>query len=373
MDNNTDKILDNTNADSLNQVKNTADNEGSSGAAAAADGASAEAVASSNTGKKSFLKSRHGRIAAGTLAICAVMTVGIMLSAMSVNDTQYAVTVDGQEVCSFESSSDAAEAVGIVTKDFAPEGSDVKAVTADSFAVEAVKDKAKSEDKSELTPEEAAGKIKTALTDDSSKAELKVASNATEVRDFTPEPEYKKDETMLAGQARVEEEAEDGQKEVKISYVTVNGDITDQKETDGKVLKEGKSAVIYKGTRGLPEGADWKTFEGDPISVIGGGLGETALSHLGVPYSKWDCVDLVRNVYREMGIILPRSHKGIKNFGVGVSYANAKKGDIICYKAHVGIYLGDGKMVHSTSSAGGVHVGKVNTKKIVTVRRYVAD
>ena len=42
MDNNTDKILDNTNADSLNQVKNTADNEGSSGAAAAADGQTPE-------------------------------------------------------------------------------------------------------------------------------------------------------------------------------------------------------------------------------------------------------------------------------------------------------------------------------------------
>lgn len=321
--------------------------------------------------KKWLFKSRHGKIMAGTLAVCAVMTTGFMLSSMSSNNDTYAVSVNGETLCSFESREDAVKALDIVVNDYTAENSSIKAVNTDAIEVRSIDRKtAKEIEKAE--PEEAASRIEEVLGADEGNAEMRIASFATEVRAFTPEPEYKKDETMLAGQSRVESEAKNGQKEVKISYVTVNGEVADKTEEDGMILEKGKSAVIYKGTRGLPEGEDWKTYEGDPISVIGGGLGDTALSHLGVPYSKWDCVDLVRNVYREMGIILPRSHKGLKNFGVGVSYANAKKGDIICYKAHVGIYLGDGKMVHSTSGRG-VHVGTVNTNKLVTVRRYVGD
>lgn len=326
---------------------------------------------SDQTKEKKFLKKRPAKIAAGTLAICAVMTAGIMFTSMHDSDIGYAVSINGEQVATLASKDEAAEAVGLVVDEFSPEESDVKAVTTEAIDV-SVCDKEKPEG-DKVSPEVAASAITEALTSDNADAEMRIVSTATEVRSFTPEPNYIKDDTMLAGQSRVENEAEDGQKEIRITYTTVNGEVADKAEEEIQVLNEGVQATIYKGTRGLPEGEDWKTYEGDPISVIGGGLGDTALSHLGVPYSKWDCVDLVRNVYREMGITLPRSHSGIQHFGVGVSYANAKKGDIICYKRHVGIYLGDGKMVHSTSSSGGVHVGKVNTSKIVTVRRYVGN
>ena len=329
------------------------------------------AEANTKKEKKNLLKNRHGKILAGTLAICAVMTAGVLFTSVSSNNDTYAVSVNGRTLCAFESKEDATEALNIVVNDYTAEDSSVKAVAADAIEVSSIDRKAAKEaEKAE--PQEAAGRIEEALEAEGCKAEMRIASSATEVRDFTPEPDYKKDESMLAGQSRVESEAEKGQKEVKISYVTVNGEVADKTEEDGEVLEAGKSAVIYKGTRGLPEGEDWRTYEGDPISVIGGDLGETALSHLGVPYSKWDCVDLVRNVYREMGITLPRSHKGIRSFGVGVSYENAKKGDIICYSHHVGIYLGNGKMVHSIS-AKGVTVGTVDAGRILTVRRYVAD
>ena len=60
----------------------------------------------------------------------------------------------------------------------------------------------------------------------------------------------------------------------------------------------------------------------------------------------------------------------MKSSGIGVSYTNAKRGDIICYKSHVGIYLGNGKMVDATSH-GGVSIREVSTKKLVTVRRII--
>ncbi len=310
------------------------------------------------------------KILAGTMMICAVMAVGVLFSSMQNSAANYAVALNGEEICLLGSKEDAAQTMDIVVNDFTAEDSSVKAVDAEPLTI-IRKEKADTADEKKVAPEEAAALIEEACGSESDSG-IRIASTAAEVRTFTPEPDYRKDEAMYAGQTRIEEESKDGSKEVKITYVTVNGEVADKQEEDGEIYDEGKSAVIYKGTRGLPEGADWRTYEGDPVSAMGDAIGDKGLTHLGVPYSKWDCVSFVLNVYKEMGITLPRSHRGIQNFGYGVSYANARKGDIICYPHHVGIYLGNGKMVHSTSS-GGVHVGSVKPGKIVTVRRYVGN
>jgi len=60
------------------------------------------------------------------------------------------------------------------------------------------------------------------------------------------------------------------------------------------------------------------------------------------------------------GIKLPHYTGGIQKKGKKVSKKNLKRGDIIFPQhGHVGIYLGNGKMVHASSAHGKVIVAKV--------------
>lgn len=84
-----------------------------------------------------------------------------------------------------------------------------------------------------------------------------------------------------------------------------------------------------------------------------------------------DCSGFVMKVYAHFGYSLPHYSGAQRYCGVGVSYANAQPGDVICYDGHVGIYIGDGKMVNAHSSKYGIIVSAVNTSRIVAVRRIL--
>ena len=229
-----------------------------------------------------------------------------------------------------------------------------------------------------LSPEDAAEKISEALKDiKDDKVEVTTVSTKLEVITFTPEVKYEKDETRLAGDKEIVEEGRDGKEERLMSYTSVNGKIVDEEILESQILDKGKHEVIRKGTLGLPEGEDWRTYEGDPVYRDGNDLVATSLNYLGAPYKYGgsnletgiDCVWFVVRMYEKYGIKLPAGHKGLQNVGIAVSLADAQKGDIVCYKNHVGIYAGDGKMVEAVRK--GVRVGKINTSKLVTIRRVV--
>ena len=54
-----------------------------------------------------------------------------------------------------------------------------------------------------------------------------------------------------------------------------------------------------------------------------------------------------------------------------MSYSNAQLGDVICYNGHCGIYIGGGKMVNALGVKYGIVVSRVNTGRLVAVRRIV--
>jgi len=68
----------------------------------------------------------------------------------------------------------------------------------------------------------------------------------------------------------------------------------------------------------------------------------------------FDCSGFVDHVYRHsLGITLPRTSRGISKVGKPVSADELSPGDLVFYNtqhasfSHVGIYVGDGKFVHS--------------------------
>lgn len=62
---------------------------------------------------------------------------------------------------------------------------------------------------------------------------------------------------------------------------------------------------------------------------------------------------------------------GLGHCGKGVSYSNAQMGDVICYQGHCGLYIGGGKMVNALGVKYGIVVSKVNTGRLVAVRRII--
>ena len=231
---------------------------------------------------------------------------------------------------------------------------------------------------SKVISEEEAAKLIIDKFDKSDSSNVTVSYISTDYKTFTPEPDYKKDETMLAGESRVEKEGADGTKAVTTLVTTVNGEKVSKQKYRSPVVDEGTPAIIYKGTLGLPDGEDWKSYDGDPVYNNADDLVATAYNYIGAPYKHGgvdlktgvSCVGFVRAIYLKYGIKIGNSHHAMETAGIGVSYSNARKGDIICYNGHVGLYVGNGKMLDATSSRG-VGVNTVRPGKIIAVRRIV--
>ena len=67
-----------------------------------------------------------------------------------------------------------------------------------------------------------------------------------------------------------------------------------------------------------------------------------------------DCSGFVQSVYAHFGISLPRTSYEQRTAGDEISYAEAQPGDLILYEGHVGIYMGDGKIINAMNEAQGI-------------------
>ncbi|MHA3021063.1 peptidoglycan hydrolase RipC [Mycobacterium sp. BMJ-28] len=107
---------------------------------------------------------------------------------------------------------------------------------------------------------------------------------------------------------------------------------------------------------------------------------QAALTRIGSPYSwgaegpgAFDCSGLVKWAFQQAGVSLPHSSYAQAAGGQPVSTDQMQPGDVISYysdASHVGIYIGDGMMVHASTFGVPVRVAPVNNAPIYNVRRY---
>lgn len=114
-----------------------------------------------------------------------------------------------------------------------------------------------------------------------------------------------------------------------------------------------------------------------------------AYKNLGSPYiygdigvRGFDCSGLTYSLYlNNLGIKLPRSSSSLVSAGTKVNRADLKPGDIILFNtngkgiSHVGVYIGDGNMIHASSGKKKVVIEDINSKyykaRYVTARRIL--
>lgn len=113
-------------------------------------------------------------------------------------------------------------------------------------------------------------------------------------------------------------------------------------------------------------------------SELGRAVANYGLQFVGNPYryggnsltNGIDCSGFVKAVHAHFGVDLPRTSGSQRRVGTAVDgIGNAQPGDIICYSGHVGIYIGDGKIVHASTAQTGIIVSNASYRRILAVRR----
>ncbi|MCR5640456.1 MAG: SH3 domain-containing protein [Lachnospiraceae bacterium] len=82
-----------------------------------------------------------------------------------------------------------------------------------------------------------------------------------------------------------------------------------------------------------------------------------------------DCSGFVMSVYSQFGVGLPHSSSADRGVGYAVSTSDMQPGDIVCYSGHVGIYAGNGTIVHAANESLGITYSNVYYRDILAVRR----
>ena len=89
--------------------------------------------------------------------------------------------------------------------------------------------------------------------------------------------------------------------------------------------------------------------------------------------SAWDCSGLTMAAWAAAGVSLPHSAAMQSGMGTAVSVSDLQPGDLVFYYSpvsHVGMYIGNGQLVHAPNPSTSVEVVSVTSMPITTARRF---
>ena len=190
----------------------------------------------------------------------------------------------------------------------------------------------------------------------------------------------------------VKVDIEEGFGYVSTDYVTLSTEFVEaesKEEEEARLEKERKAreeanaaAARAQAERAAVQSNVSKKPSTAVTSISGSGAGvdvvNYALQFVGNPYvyggssltNGTDCSGFVMSVYAHFGVSLPHSSAADRNVGYDVGgLSNAIPGDIVCYSGHVGIYIGNGQIVHASSSTTGIIVSNASYRQPLCVRR----
>jgi cell wall-associated NlpC family hydrolase len=116
-----------------------------------------------------------------------------------------------------------------------------------------------------------------------------------------------------------------------------------------------------------------------PLPTKGTAALAAALSARGTPYvwggtgkGGFDCSGLAQWAYKKAGVTLPRSSRAQSSVGTPVSRGELRPGDLVFFYrpvSHVGIYVGNGNVVHAVGDGDVVRVSPLSRMPYAGARR----
>ena len=184
---------------------------------------------------------------------------------------------------------------------------------------------------------------------------------------------------------------EEGDGYVSTDYVILSTEFVkaeSREEEEKRLAKEraeqeaARAAAAAAAAKNGSKGSGGKYKDTGVYAPAGSGTGANvaafACQFVGNPYvyggssltNGTDCSGFVMSVYNNFGVSLPHSSSADRSVGSAVgSLEEAQPGDIICYSGHVALYIGNGQIVHASTSRTGIIISNAAYRSILSIRR----
>lgn len=209
---------------------------------------------------------------------------------------------------------------------------------------------------------------------------------------IAPDVQYEDTDSLYEGETKVEEQGENGSKDVTTKQTNLNGVVTDSKTLKETVTVEAKPQIVLRGTKKRAVATSSNTrntsssYSGGyssfsvPSAAGYSGSGSSVASYacqfVGAPYV-WggtnlstgvDCSGFIVAVYRALGYNITRS---FASYGRYVSPSEMQPGDIISYRGHYSIYVGGGQEVHALNPSLGVKITSLGWARVGPIQSVI--
>jgi len=196
---------------------------------------------------------------------------------------------------------------------------------------------------------------------------------------------------QLRGAARVElVSLTSRQAELKRHKKTITGKLATARHLLSRLTAEERARLTAQGT-GTPRASRAASGPRDGLAAPGTSVAAPdsrasaavsyAYSKLGSPYvwgatgpDAFDCSGLVQAAYRSAGVSLPRTTYAQIDAGRRVARSELLPGDLVFFYSgisHVGIYVGNGQMVHAPNPSAPVRVAPIDEMPFAGATRVV--
>ena len=190
---------------------------------------------------------------------------------------------------------------------------------------------------------------------------------------------------QAAAARTVAEQAQQSAADAAAAATAAQADLEAQQETLEDELADYRadfarlSAVDQVRVQNVISGPDVVAAPAPAPTAAAGVAVQTALAQVGDMYGvgasgpdSFDCSGLTSYAYAAAGVALPHSSRAQSTMGVAVSRADLQPGDLVFFYSpvsHVGLYIGNGQMVHASVSGKPVAVTSVDKGGYVGARR----
>ena len=160
--------------------------------------------------------------------------------------------------------------------------------------------------------------------------------------------------------------------QVDAETASLQGELEQLQAEEARRAEQARAAAAASSSRssggGGGSGNDSGYGNSSTVSTYSGGsdIVDYALQFVGCPYvwggtslsNGCDCSGFTQGVYAHFGIYIPRV--SYNQTGTPVSESEAQAGDLVNWGGHVGIYMGNGQVVHASSPSVGIIVSNVH-------------